>query len=98
MAKRLIVGSTLTQYKDKYTGGTKKMLTLYTVGNSIKAHGKLTEEIIVNEDLPLYGLIINNFDEVNDIVGFMIEIDRDRRGYIENFEILGKSDDIVWGF
>lgn len=99
MAKRLIIGSASTQYKDKYTGDPKKMLTLYCVGNSIKAHGKLTEEIILNEDSPLYGMIANNFNEVTDIVGYMVDIDRDKRGYIENFELLGKSDDdIVWGF
>jgi len=94
MAKRLIVGSASTQYRDKSTGALKKMLTLYTVGNSMKAHGKLTEEIIMNEDSPLYGMI----NEFGDIVGFMVEIDRDKRGYIENFELLGKSDDIIWGF
>ena len=99
MAKRLIIGSSLVNYKDKYTGDLKKMITLYCVGNSIKAHGKLTEEIIVNEDLPLYGLITNNFKEVSDIVGYMVDIDRDKRGYIENFEILEKSDEnVVWGF
>ena len=99
MAKRLIIGSSLTQYKDKFTGDLKKMLTLYCVGNSIKAHGKLTEEIIVNEDLPLYEMIFNSFDKASEIVGFMVEIDRDKRGYIENFEILEKSDDdVIWGF
>lgn len=99
MAKRLIVGSTLTQYKDKTSGGLKKMLTLHCVGNSMNVYGKLTEEIIINEDLPLYDIIFDSFDKASEIVGFMVEIDRDKRGYIENFEILEKSDDnVIWGF
>lgn len=99
MAKRLIVGSTLTQYKDKSTGALKKMLTLYCVGNSMNIYGKLSEEIIINEDLPLYDIIFDSFDKASEIVGFMVEIDRDRRGYIENFEVLEKSDDsVIWGF
>jgi thiamine kinase-like enzyme len=99
MAKRLIVGSALTQYKDKASGVLKKMLSLHCAGNSLKVFGKTTEEIIINEDSPLYEMIFNSFDKASEMVGFMVEIDRDKKGYIENFEILEKSDEnVIWGF
>lgn len=98
MAKRLIIGSSLNQYKDKFTGNLKKMLTLHCAGNSIKVYGKLTEEIIINEDSLLYEKILSSFGKASDMVGYMVEIDRDKKGYIENFEIIEKSDDIIWGF
>ena len=99
MAKRLIVGSALIPYKDKSTGELKKMLSLHCVGNTSKVFGKTTEEIIINQDSPLYETIFNSFEKASQMEGFMVEIDRDRRGSIENFEVLEKSDDsVIWGF
>ena len=45
----------------------------------LKFSAKLPEEIIINEDLPLYEMIFNSFDKASEIVGFMVEIDRDKR-------------------
>lgn len=99
MAKRLIVGSALIPYKDKTTGDLKKMLSLHCVGNTTSVFGKTTEEIIINQDSPLYETIFNSFEKASEMIGFTVEIDRDRRGFIDNFEVLEKSEDsVIWGF
>lgn len=100
MAKVLIVGSNARSYKDKKTGEMHNLLTLCVVKTNANFNGKCTEEVVVNDNQPLYGNLVKFVrGSVGDFVGYFANLDRDNRGYLENFELTDKSSKAIdWGF
>lgn len=99
MAKCLVVGASLFTYKDKKTGDSKSMLSLHSVRNTAKVFGKAVEEIVISDDSPLFDSIFDCVPSSDELVGYVVDVDRDKRGFIENLEVLDKSEDcVIWGF
>ncbi|HOE39624.1 MAG TPA: hypothetical protein PLY69_08585 [Bacteroidales bacterium] len=101
LAKVLIIGVNARAYKDKQTGNMHNMITLCCVKNNVNFEGKAIEEVIAGDTTPLYKSILNGVNgDISSLVNRYANIDRDNRGYVENYELLEKSKDepVVWGF
>lgn len=101
MAKVLIVGVSGITYKDKKTGDMHNMLTLSCVKNNVNFEGKTVEQVAANDESPLYKLILKGVGgDFHALVNRYANIDRDNRGYVENYELLEvpKDSPVVWGF
>ncbi len=98
--KMLIIGVSGRSYVDKDTKETHDMLTLSVAKNNVNYHGKATEEFIVNDKSPLYAYILGEIKgEICNLKGYFIDVDKNNKGYLENLELLEKSDDaVIWGF
>lgn len=101
MAKVLIIGVNARAYKDKNTGDMHNMITLCCVKNNVNFEGKTVEQVAANDESPLYKLILKGVGgDLNALVNRYANIDRDNRGYVENYELLEvpKDSPVVWGF
>ena len=101
MAKVLIIGVNARAYKDKNTGDMHNMITLCCVKNNVNYEGKAIEDVVAGDTSPLYKSILAGVNgNLNALVNRYANIDRDNRGYVENYELLEKSKDepVVWGF
>jgi len=98
--KMLIIGASCFGYNDKKTGEARNMLVLHSVKNSANCYGKAVEEIIINGSSSLYAKILGTVNGVSsNLVGYFVSVDRNIKGYVEELELLEKSDDaVVWGF
>ncbi len=101
VAKVLIIGVNARVYKDKNTGVMHNMITLCCVKNNVNFEGKAIEDVVACDTSPLYKSILSGVDgHLYALVNRYAIIDRDNRGYVENYELLEKSEDepVVWGF
>lgn len=101
MAKVLIIGVNSRVYKDKKTGDMHDMITLCCVKNNANFEGKAIDDVVACDTSPLFRSIMSGVNgNLDALVNRYAIIDRDNRGYVENYELLEvpKDSPVVWGF
>lgn len=98
--KMLSIGANVINYKDKQTKEPRTMLCLHCVKKNVNTRGLATEQFFVKDDSPLYSNIMAEVKgALDELVNRFVDVDRDSKGWLENFELLDKDDNAVtWNF